>query len=107
MLRQAGSQLLAALARQCNAAADGAVPSGVRFMAQFLYAPNGPAVTQVPIEEEWYNRQRNILPLLDCTPSIEPDTWIAHNALVAGDVDIYQKVISLCFACTSWAAAVS
>jgi hypothetical protein len=80
--------------RQLLSPAAGAGGSGVRQVAQFLDAPNGPAVTQVPIEEEWYNRQRNLLALLDKVPNIEPDTWIAPNALVAGDVDIYQKVIA-------------
>jgi hypothetical protein len=59
---------------------------------QFWDAPNGPAVTQTPIEEEWYNRQRPLLPLLDKVPFIQDDTWIAPNAVVVGDVDLYDQV---------------
>mmetsp|Transcript_21041 Transcript_21041/g.58462 ORF Transcript_21041/g.58462 Transcript_21041/m.58462 type:complete len:291 (+) Transcript_21041:158-1030(+) len=58
----------------------------------YFDAPNGPAVTSVPIEEEWYNRQRNLLPIMDKVPWIQPDTWVAPNAVVSGDVDLYDKV---------------
>ncbi len=40
-----------------------------------------------------YNRQRNLLPIMDKVPWIQPDTWVAPNAVVCGDVDIYDKVI--------------
>ena len=59
---------------------------------QYFDAPNGPAVTQTPVEEEWYCRQRNLLPILDRVPFIQADTWVAPNAVVAGDVDLYDKV---------------
>ncbi|GAX77257.1 hypothetical protein CEUSTIGMA_g4703.t1 [Chlamydomonas eustigma] len=58
----------------------------------FYDAPNGPAVKLENIEDEWYNRQRPNLSLLDKTPWTQPDTWIAPNAVVAGDVDIYDQV---------------
>ena len=58
----------------------------------FFDAPNGPAVKLENIEDEWYNRQRPKLSLLDKTPWTQPDTWIAPNAVVAGDVDIYDQV---------------
>jgi len=63
----------------------------LRGLSQYFDAPNGPAVTSTPIEEEWYNRQRNLMPLMDKTPWIQPDTWVAPNAVVLGDVDIYDK----------------
>lgn len=58
----------------------------------FYEAPNGPAVKLQSIEDEWYNRQRPKLSLLDKSPWTQADTWIAPNAVVAGDVDIYDQV---------------
>uniref|UniRef100_A0A7S0R823 Gamma carbonic anhydrase n=1 Tax=Chlamydomonas leiostraca TaxID=1034604 RepID=A0A7S0R823_9CHLO len=87
MLRRVGAQLLQGIVRPASAGQQ----TFTRGL-QFYEAPNGPAVTQTPIEEEWYNRQRNLLPVLDKVPWIQQDTWIAPNAIVAGDVDIYDKV---------------
>lgn len=84
MLRKASGQLVRLLRSP-------SLPAGARGI-QYFDAPNGPAVTQVPIEEEWYNRQRNVLSILDKTPWTQPCTWIAPNAVVAGDVDIYDRV---------------
>jgi hypothetical protein len=58
----------------------------------FYDAPNGPAVKLENVEDEWYNRQRPKLSLLDKSPWTQSDTWIAPNAVVAGDVDIYDQV---------------
>ncbi len=58
----------------------------------FFDAPNGPAVKLEKIEDEWYNRQRPKLSLLDKSPWTQLDTWIAPNAVVAGDVDVYDQV---------------
>lgn len=89
MLRRAGAQLLQRLLRQ-----GGPEPGQQAFSRGIQYwdAPNGPAVTQTPIEEEWYNRQRPLLPLLDKAPWTQDDTWIAPNAVVVGDVDLYDQV---------------
>lgn len=87
-MRRAGGQLLQLL-RPLQAGPQGQVfTRGL----QYYDAPNGPSVKQVSIEDEWYNRQRNLLPLLDKMPWIQQDTWVAPNAVVAGDVDIYDKV---------------
>lgn len=93
-LRQAGSQLL-----RLVASASGASPLVACGLQQqsfrsinFYEAPNGPAVKLQDIEDEWYNRQRPKLSLLDKSPWTQPDTWIAPNAVVAGDVDIYDQV---------------
>ena len=87
MLRQASGQLLQLLrpASSCAAAA-----SQTRSI-NFFDAPNGPAVKLQDIQDEWYNRQRPKLSLLDKTPWTQGDTWIAPNAVVAGDVDIYDQ----------------
>lgn len=93
MLRRAGGLLLHRCAGSLEAAQRfGAQETrGIAVSVPFVDAPNRPAVSQVPIEEEWYNRQRNIV-YLDSVPWIQPDTWIAPNAVVAGDVDIYDAV---------------
>jgi len=43
--------------------------------------------------DETYNRQRSILPLEDRVPSASPDSWVAPSAVVAGDVDVYDKCV--------------
>lgn len=58
----------------------------------FYNAPNGPSVKQVNIEDEWYNRQRNLFSLLDKVPYYPVDLFVAPNAVVCGDVDIYGGV---------------
>lgn len=36
-------------------------------------------------------RQRQILMLGNRVPTLAPDTWVAPNAVVVGDVDLYEK----------------
>ncbi len=84
MLRQAGQTLVRHLARPL-------APAGTRGI-QYFDAPNGPAVSQVPIEEDWYCRQRKLVPLLDKMPFFVPSAWIAPNATVVGDVNLYEDV---------------
>eukprot|EP00955_Chlamydomonas_euryale_P093793 364807-Chlamydomonas_euryale.AAC.7 len=74
------------------ACASAAQQHAARFL-NFYEAPNGPAVKLENIEDEWYNRQRPKLSLLDKSPWTQADTWIAPNAVVAGDVDIYDQVM--------------
>lgn len=90
MLKQASGQLLQLLRPSASACA-GAFQQQVRSI-NFFDAPNGPAVKIRDIEDEWYNRQRPKLALLDKSPWMQPDTWVAPNAVVAGDVDIYDQV---------------
>ena len=87
MLRRSGAELLRLL-QPCNASA--ALFTQTRSI-NFYDAPNGPAVKLEDIEDSWYNRQRPKLSLLDKSPWTQPDTWIAPNAVVAGDVDIYDQ----------------
>eukprot|EP00887_Chlorella_sp_A99_P001949 scaffold18.g1949.t1 len=46
----------------------------------------------VHIEDEPYNRQRQVVNLGNRVPTLAPDTWLAANAVVVGDVDLYEKV---------------
>jgi len=47
----------------------------------------------VHIEDELYCRQRQLLVLGNRVPVLAPDTWIAPNAVVIGDVDLFDEVI--------------
>ena len=90
MLKRAG-QLLPLVAR--TTASEGAAEQLQQLRSiNFFTAPNGPSVKQVKIEDEWYNRQRNLFPLLDKVPYYPVDVFIAPNAVVCGDVDIYGGV---------------
>mmetsp|Transcript_8919 Transcript_8919/g.19023 ORF Transcript_8919/g.19023 Transcript_8919/m.19023 type:complete len:282 (-) Transcript_8919:609-1454(-) len=90
MLRRAGGHLLQMLK------APGFQGAELQLLQKrslnYFDAPNGPAVKLEKIEDEWYNRQRPIMPLLDKVPFYQADTWVAPNAVVIGDVDIYDKV---------------
>lgn len=92
MLKQAGASLLGLLTPVSSL---GAAIQQTRSI-NFFNAPNGPAVKLESIENEWYNRQRPKLSLLDKTPWTQADTWIAPNAVVAGDVDLYDQVRHAC-----------
>lgn len=50
-----------------------------------------PAKT-IHIEDEVYNRQRNILNLGNRVVKTIPSSWIAPSAVVVGDVDVYENV---------------
>jgi hypothetical protein len=44
------------------------------------------------ISEEWYLRQRKIMPLGNRIPHWSADAWVAPNAVVVGDVDLLDRV---------------
>ena len=46
----------------------------------------------VHIEDEPYCRQRQLLVLGNRVPVLAPDSWVAPNAVVIGDVDLFDKV---------------
>lgn len=50
-----------------------------------------PARSPVHIEDEPYCRQRQLITLGNRVPVIAPDTWIAPNAVVVGDVDLFDR----------------
>lgn len=67
---------------------------------QFLRAVSTSAVAQhsVHIEDEVYNRQRNVINLGNRVPSLAPDAWVAPSAVVVGDVDLFDRV-SIWYGC--------
>lgn len=89
MIRRGANQLLPLIRAPLVQGAE--VQLTATRQIQYFDAPNGPAVKQVKIEDEWYNRQRRLFPLLDKTPFFPVDVFIAPNAVVCGDVDIYGK----------------
>lgn len=44
------------------------------------------------VEEETYCRQRSLIVLEDKLPTASPDSWVAPNAVVVGDVDLGDGV---------------
>lgn len=48
-------------------------------------------VKTIHIEDEVYNRQRNILNLGNRVVKTIPSSWIAPSAVVVGDVDVYEN----------------
>ena len=50
------------------------------------------AQAPVHIEDEPFCRQRNQIALGNRIPETSPCTWVAPNAIVVGDVDLFDKV---------------
>lgn len=50
-----------------------------------------PPATRVPLDEEWYLRQRQRVPLGNRTPECAASAWVAPSAVLAGDVDVLDR----------------
>jgi gamma-carbonic anhydrase len=50
-----------------------------------------PPATRVPIQDEWYLRQRQRVPLGNRTPHCAQSAWVAPSAVLAGDVDLLDR----------------
>ena len=48
------------------------------------------------LEDEPYCRQRNVLVLGNRIPFLAPDAWVAPNAVLIGDVDLFDQVLAGC-----------
>lgn len=51
-----------------------------------------PAVTSVDVAKEWYNRQRQAIPLGNRVPDTAVGVWISPSATIVGDVDLLDRV---------------
>lgn len=56
------------------------------------FAASSACSSPTHIEDEPYCRQRQLLVLGNRVPVLAPDSWVAPNAVVIGDVDLYDKV---------------
>mgnify|MGYP007061247885 FL=1 len=57
-----------------------------------VFTTSAAAQAPVHIEDEVYNRTRQLINLGQRVPTLAPDTWIAPNAVIVGDVDLYERV---------------
>ena len=62
---------------------------------QRLFTSSSSCQSPVHIEDEPYCRQRQLLVLGNRVPVLAPDAWVAPNAVVIGDVDLFDKVCAL------------
>ena len=89
-LQEPVSSRIAALAQSqftCSAASA---------VQQRLFTGSSSCQSPVHIEDEPYCRQRQLIVLGNRVPELAPDSWVAPNAVVIGDVDIFDKVWQLC-----------
>ncbi|GAB4822757.1 hypothetical protein N2152v2_009803 [Parachlorella kessleri] len=63
-----------------------------------VFTTSAAAQAPVHIEDEVYNRTRQLINLGQRVPTLAPDTWIAPNAVIVGDVDLYERV-SIWYGC--------
>jgi hypothetical protein len=83
----------AAMAAAGTAAASGAAPGPVRAFSSPPPGPSvAPAITSVDIASEWYNRQRQSIPLGNRVPDTAVGAYIAPSATIVGDVDLLERV---------------
>ncbi|KAL6782019.1 CAG2 [Auxenochlorella protothecoides x Auxenochlorella symbiontica] len=83
-LRRASAQLWG----RCLAVQRAEFPGAA---AQRVFTTSSSSHTSIHIEEEVYNRQRQLIPLGNRVPSLAPDAWVAPSAVVIGDVDLYDQ----------------
>jgi hypothetical protein len=82
-----------ALAVAAVAAGPGAGPSSVRAFSSPPPGPSvAPAITSVDIANEWYNRQRQSIPLGNRVPDTAVGVYISPSATIVGDVDVEERV---------------
>eukprot|EP00884_Botryococcus_braunii_P000001 jgi/Botrbrau1/10000/Bobra.0012s0089.1 len=66
------------------------VPLSNTPLRQFTAAPRLCSPTH--IQDEPYCRQRQLLVLGNRVPALSQDVWLAPNAVIVGDVDLYDRV---------------
>lgn len=82
---------LSALACYVDTAQAASVAAAPRFIST-----SAAAQAPVHIEDEVYNRTRQLVNLGLRVPTLAPDTWVAPNAVVVGDVDLFERVRICC-----------
>lgn len=86
------------LAPASSAAATSSSGFGSAVGQQCRQFTSSPVARGVHIEDEPYCRQRQVIILGNRVPTMSPDTWLADNAVLIGDVDLYDKA-SIWYGC--------
>jgi len=86
---QVEQQLRAAAA---NAGLGQGLPSLCRGFSTPPPPSVAPAATSVDISQEWYNRQRQNIPLGNRVPHTAVGVYISPSATIVGDVDMLERV---------------
>lgn len=66
--------------------------SGLDMGRRCFVSASNLASAPVHIEDEPFCRQRNHIVLGDREPMLQPDSFVAPNAILIGEVDLYDKV---------------
>lgn len=91
--RHAGSGLEASSSSCAPAALTALVgPSQRAFSSPPAANSVPPAATSVDISQEWYNRQRQLIPLGNRIPDVAVGVYLAPSATIVGDVDLLERV---------------
>lgn len=59
-------------------------------------ASSARAAAPTHVGDELFCRQRSQITLGDRVPTLSPDAWVAPNAVLVGDVDLYDQVSVEC-----------
>lgn len=100
-MRRAASQLLAAAAARtsgvasCSSRIEGAAAAAAaaaRSFSRSSAAATADSASSSHVADEPFCRQRQLVVLGNRVPTLSPDAWVAPNAVLVGDVDLYDKV---------------
>ena len=69
-----------------------AAQAGEVSVAARFFSSSGAVSAPTHLEDEPYCRQRNVLVLGNRIPFLAPDAWVAPNAILVGDVDLFDQV---------------
>ena len=99
MRGQRVAALLRTISSRCHgpqqapwAAAAGALQGSRPFSSPPAGPSVPPAATSVEITDEWYNRQRQTIPLGNRVPDTAMSVYMAPRATSVGDVDLLERV---------------
>jgi carbonic anhydrase/acetyltransferase-like protein (isoleucine patch superfamily) len=80
-----------AAAAASSAALASSSPSTTRPYSTQHVEHVAPPATRVPIQDEWYLRQRTRIPLGNRAPHCAASAWVSPSAVLAGDVDLLDR----------------
>lgn len=71
--------------------ASSSAPSSARPYSTQHVEHVAPPATRVPVQDEWYLRQRQRIPLGNRAPHCAQSAWVSPSAVLAGDVDLLDR----------------